>query len=191
MKEAFIDKNFSAASLQTIRLVNDILEEYRRQGFRLSLRQLYYQLVARDYIPNNLRSYKNLGSLVSNARQAGEVDWDMIEDRNRETITVPHWKNPGQIVMSFQRNGIADVAEVFPCVIVGEVHAAQLEQAFAAAGTLIQMLGRRMKFLALVIPRQQQEQAGIIAVHDRTPVLSIPLSGVQSPGCGQYTPPRQ
>lgn len=98
MKEAFIDKNFSAASLQTIRLVNDILEEYRRQGFRLSLRQLYYQLVARDYIPNNLRSYKNLGSLVSNARQAGEVDWDMIEDRNRETITVPHWKNPGQIV---------------------------------------------------------------------------------------------
>lgn len=98
MKEAFIDKNFSAASLQTIELVNAILEEYRRQGFRLSLRQLYYQLVARDYIPNNLRSYKNLGSLVSNARQAGYVDWDMIEDRNRETVIPSHWESIGQIV---------------------------------------------------------------------------------------------
>lgn len=98
MKEAFIEKNFSAASLQTIELVNAILEEYRQQGFRLSLRQLYYQLVARDYIPNSLRSYKNLGSLVSNARQAGLVDWAMIEDRNRETAIPAHWTSTGQIV---------------------------------------------------------------------------------------------
>jgi hypothetical protein len=98
MIEAFIDKTFTAASLRNIELVNHILEEYRAQGFRLSLRQLYYQLVARDYIPNNTRSYKNLGALVSNARQAGLIDWAMIEDRNRETLAPAHWENPGQIV---------------------------------------------------------------------------------------------
>jgi hypothetical protein len=98
MKEAFTERNFSATSLQTIKIVNEILDEYRAQGFRLSLRQLYYQLVARDYIPNNQRSYKNIGNLVSNARQAGLIDWLMIEDRGRDTSTPAHWKSPADIV---------------------------------------------------------------------------------------------
>jgi hypothetical protein len=66
----------------------------------LSLRQLYYQLVARDYIENSQRSYKNLGNLVSNARQAGLVDWSMIEDRGRETVIPSHWNNPAEIVQA-------------------------------------------------------------------------------------------
>lgn len=98
MKERFINKSFSEQSLATVRLVNQILDEYHEQGFRLSLRQLYYQLVARDYIPNNIRSYKNLGNLVSNARQAGLVDWNMIEDRNRETVSLSHWESPAEII---------------------------------------------------------------------------------------------
>ena len=100
MKERFIEKNFSDKSLSTIQTVLVILDEYRAQGFRLSLRQLYYQLVARDYIENSLRSYKNVGNLVSNARQAGLIDWDMIEDRNRETVIPLHWTHPGQIISS-------------------------------------------------------------------------------------------
>ena len=100
MKEAFITKRFSKASLAMIKIVNYILGEYRDQGFRLSLRQLYYQLVARDVIPNTVRSYKNLGTLVSNARQAGEVDWAMIEDRGRETEALSHWNSPAEIVNS-------------------------------------------------------------------------------------------
>lgn len=98
MKEAFIQRAFSAENTAMIIYINRVLEEYRAQGYRLSLRQLYYQLVARDRIPNSLRSYKNIGNLVSNARQAGLIDWDMIEDRNRETAIPSHWDNPGQIV---------------------------------------------------------------------------------------------
>lgn len=49
MKEAFIERGFSAASEETVSTINSILEEYRGQGFRLSLRQLYYQLVSRDW----------------------------------------------------------------------------------------------------------------------------------------------
>jgi hypothetical protein len=100
MKESFIERNFSSSSMNTIDLVNGILNEYGQQGYKLSLRQLYYQMVSRDYIPNTQRSYKNLGSLVSNARQAGLVDWEMIEDRNRETNSLSHWLNPAQIVQS-------------------------------------------------------------------------------------------
>lgn len=98
MKEAFIERSFSIANQNSILTINGILDEYRRQGYRLSLRQLYYQMVSRDYIPNNQRSYKNLGSLVSNARQAGLVDWKMIEDRNRGTNIPVHWESPAEIV---------------------------------------------------------------------------------------------
>src|SRR6185369_10539864 len=73
---------------------------YRRQGYRLSLRQLYYQLVARALIENSEKSYKNIGNLVSDARQAGLIDWDMIEDRGRETVSVSHWDSPADIVRS-------------------------------------------------------------------------------------------
>jgi hypothetical protein len=98
MKEAFISKKFSPESEKTISLVNMVLDEYEAQGYRLSLRQLYYQLVSRAYIPNTVRSYKNLGNLVSNARQAGLIDWRMIEDRGRETVSLSHWKDPAEIV---------------------------------------------------------------------------------------------
>jgi hypothetical protein len=98
MREQFVDHKFSEASLKLISTANDILEEYRGQGYRLSLRQLYYQLVARDYIENSIRSYKRTGDLVSNARLAGQLDWGMIEDRGRETVINTHWKNPAEIV---------------------------------------------------------------------------------------------
>jgi hypothetical protein len=103
VREAFIERRFAAASLEMIDLANGILDEYEAQGFRLSLRQLYYQLVARGLLPNTVRSYKNLGSLVSDARLAGLIDWQMIEDRGRETVTPPHWNSPGQIIRSAAR----------------------------------------------------------------------------------------
>ena len=86
MKEAFIYKNFSQSNINKIALVNSILDDYYAQGYDLSLRQLYYQLVARGYIENSTQSYKKLGSLVNNARLAGEVDWNMIVDRSRAQI---------------------------------------------------------------------------------------------------------
>lgn len=108
MKEAFVGKKFSPASVEMIERVNVILDVYEAQGFRLTLRQLYYQLVSRAVIENTVRSYKNLGSLVSDARQAGLVDWDRIEDRNRETITPTHWDSPGQIIRAAARQYAID-----------------------------------------------------------------------------------
>jgi len=63
--------------------VNGILEEYAAEGYRLTLRQLYYQLVSRDLIPNNQREYAKLSNLLKKGRMGGVVDWDIIEDRIR------------------------------------------------------------------------------------------------------------
>ena len=82
-KIEYVPKNFSADRLQMIEKVNGVVAEYQKQGYSLTLRQVYYQMVARDIIPNNMRSYKNLGNLINDARLAGLIDWLAIEDRTR------------------------------------------------------------------------------------------------------------
>lgn len=98
MIEKFIDKRFSADSIAILEKISAVVGEYAEQGYTLSLRQLYYQLVARDFIENTIKSYKRIGDIVSNARLAGLIDWEMIEDRGRETITPPMWESPAQII---------------------------------------------------------------------------------------------
>lgn len=94
MKETFVDKTFNSEQSEMIDTINGILDNYEAQGFDLSLRQLYYQLVAKALIENSERSYKRIGDLVSDARLAGMIDWDMIKDRGREVVKNPHWDNP-------------------------------------------------------------------------------------------------
>lgn len=83
MIEAFRTFRFKPDTLDVIRHANRICAQYRSQGYNLSLRQLYYQFVSQDLIPNSDRSYKRLGSIVNDARLAGELDWSYIEDRGR------------------------------------------------------------------------------------------------------------
>ena len=92
--------NFQNKSLALINYVNEIVETYRQQGFNLTLRQVYYQLVSRDIIPNNEKSYDNIGVLVNNGRLAGLIDWHAIEDRTRNLRSLSHWDSPSEIVNS-------------------------------------------------------------------------------------------
>jgi hypothetical protein len=80
---AYKDVNFNAKRAALIETANGIVGEYSRQGYTLTLRQLYYQFVARGLIENSERSYKNLGSVISDGREAGLIDWNAIEDRGR------------------------------------------------------------------------------------------------------------
>lgn len=100
MKESFITKNFGSASLDMIEVINRILLNYAEQGYDLSLRQLYYQLVSRNIVPNTEKSYKNVGSLVSDARLAGMIDWGIIKDRGRVMLANPHWDDPVDFIES-------------------------------------------------------------------------------------------
>lgn len=97
-RQAFRAKRFSEQSAARIDECNAIVEEYQEQGLRLTLRQLYYQLVSRNVIRNVEREYKNLSTLVSDARLAGLMDWDAIEDRVRQPRMVSEFDNLGQLV---------------------------------------------------------------------------------------------
>lgn len=99
-KICYVEKKFGADRLSTIKQVNQIIVEYKEQGFELTLRQLYYQFVARGLIENKFREYKNLGDVVNDGRLAGLIDWDAIVDRTRNLQTVGHWESPASIIES-------------------------------------------------------------------------------------------
>lgn len=90
--------NLGKATLAVIEQVNSIAAEYRAQGYDLTLRQLYYQFVSRDLIPNRMNEYKRLGDIVNNGRLAGLIDWDYITDRTRNLASVGHWDDPADMV---------------------------------------------------------------------------------------------
>ena len=91
MKEKIRSVKFRPESLTRIKQLSDIVDEYQQQGLRLTARQLYYQCVSRDIVPNTPAEYKKLTALLTDARYAGRIDWDAIEDRGREPNTPADW----------------------------------------------------------------------------------------------------
>jgi len=84
MKLAFREQRITPKRAEQIERANAILEEYAKQGYRLTLRQLYYQLVARDLVPNEVREYSKLSETCVIGRMCGLIDWDAMEDRLRK-----------------------------------------------------------------------------------------------------------
>lgn len=130
-KERYKRIKFNNATLDLIDTMNGIVAEYIQQGFRLTVRQLYYQLVARDVVPNTERSYKRITNTANDARVAGLMDWDAIEDRTRAFVRRQRWDDGAQILDSAARSFHMDMwttqpARVF-CIIEKEALVGVLE----------------------------------------------------------------
>lgn len=97
-KIKFRDIRMNKANKARLEVVNGIIEEYQDQGYILTLRQLYYQLVSRDIIPNLQKEYAKLSSLLKEGRMAGVVDWDAIEDRLRKPSSPASFDSPEDIL---------------------------------------------------------------------------------------------
>lgn len=106
------NRRFTDYTLAMVDIANGILEEYEEQGFTLTLRQLYYQIVARDLFPDDRTwvntggnkwkrdpngtknadpNYDWLGGIMSDARMAGLVDWNHLIDRTRNLKDLEHF----------------------------------------------------------------------------------------------------
>jgi hypothetical protein len=89
-----------------IQRANEILEISRQDGFGvMTLRQLYYQFVARNWIvdkdgkpENTLQQYKKLGRIISDAREGGMLDWFAIEDGQRNSFHFSDCPTPQQLL---------------------------------------------------------------------------------------------
>src|SRR5262245_7424654 len=107
-KQRFYMTNFHGRTRRVIDQANEIVGEYLAQGYVMTVRQLFYQFVARGRIENTQKDYKRLGKIIRDARDSGHIDWDAIEDRTREVRTHSSWNAPQDIVgdaaRSFRRD---------------------------------------------------------------------------------------
>jgi len=60
-----------------------IAQKYYDAGYQMTVRQLYYQLVSKALIPNNLNSYQRVVRALKDARLKGWFDMELIVDRAR------------------------------------------------------------------------------------------------------------
>lgn len=118
MREAFEEHTFRGKSLSVIETANDIIAQYQRQGFTLTLRQLYYQFVSRDLIPNQQSEYKKLGATLNKGRLAGYIDWSAIEDRTRNMQRTSTWDSPESIMSAVASQYKEDVWALQPRYVV-------------------------------------------------------------------------
>lgn len=70
----------------------EIVESYTAQGYILSNRQMYYQLVSKGLliddqgdVANADPVYKKVCNVINDLKYNGVLDWDMFEDRSRPT----------------------------------------------------------------------------------------------------------
>ncbi len=98
MLKQYINKRLSDKKCWLIDQANKIIEQYQAAGYDLTLRQLYYQFVAQDLIPNTVKSYGLLGNAVNDGRMTGWIDWEAIVDRSRQFKILPHWAGPDKII---------------------------------------------------------------------------------------------
>lgn len=100
MKHCYERHEFRGEASGLINHADAIMSEYAADGYDLTLRQLYYQFVARGLLENNEKNYKRLGDVVNKGRLAGHLDWETMVDRTREVRMVSHWASPSDIISS-------------------------------------------------------------------------------------------
>lgn len=118
---AYRPKIFSPAHAEIIEHAVAIIQEMEVEGIEMNLRGLHYQFVARRIevtmsfatfyerprdkkagepawvrgpYPNTFRAYKNLGDIINDARMAGEVSWEALEDTTRNMVDWQHFEAP-------------------------------------------------------------------------------------------------
>jgi hypothetical protein len=86
--------------IEKVQVILKDLEDYKP----LTLRQIYYQLVGRGFIENNVSQYQMLSKLLKHARLEGAVPWEDIEDRVRTYHDLTGWHCSGNFTNYWQQN---------------------------------------------------------------------------------------
>lgn len=102
-KIAYRQQRFNSKARKTVEQAKAIIEELGAQGYTLTLRQLYYQMVSRNFIANKPVEYERLGRIVTDAREIGEIDWYAIEDRGRGCYLPGHVPTPEEVLDGIER----------------------------------------------------------------------------------------
>ena len=100
-KQQFIKKiKWQSRKEELFQKILPIAEKFQDDGYKITLRQLHYQLVGRNLINNTKSEYKKLGELIKEARLLGLLDWDLIVDNLRTPRKMGEWDSVKDIMES-------------------------------------------------------------------------------------------
>lgn len=106
----YVKKRFASKSRELLDAAIRIMDQYEAQGYKMTVRQLYYRLVATGVITRNtLKEYKKLVGLLTNARLGGYIDWDMIEDRLRYLRSYGTVTNANEVLDNVAQGYMEDI----------------------------------------------------------------------------------
>jgi hypothetical protein len=77
-------------SLDLVQKMQEIIDSYNT---RMTVRQLYYQLVSRHVIENNLKSYKRMDHILTKARKENLIDPLALVDRSKPLLKDSSWNS--------------------------------------------------------------------------------------------------
>ena len=88
-------------SLELLAQVQKIIDSY---DFALTLRQIYYQLVAKQIIPNEQRYYKKLSNVCVTGRDEGILPEEAFADRLRAVDKPGAWLDLNEFMQTVKRS---------------------------------------------------------------------------------------
>ena len=91
--------NPRAKTRAIIQAAAEVLQQAEDQGFRFTLRRVFYALVSANIIANTERSYKSLSVTLDRARWEGLLPLTCIDDLGRIVDVPQAWDNPRQFVL--------------------------------------------------------------------------------------------
>lgn len=102
MADAEADTTPRLSRADLLREALAIAKEYRSDNLTLTLRQMYYQLVARGLSPNGQKHYKRIGDVLTQARYDGEYPLDWLVDRGRSVRDGDYTRNDLDVARSLE-----------------------------------------------------------------------------------------
>lgn len=95
-------KDLRADTIQIIGVLNSIIDEYEARGYVMTVRQIYYQMVARGHTggENSGRMYDRVQATLNVGRMQGLISWTALEDRGRGLRGLNHYSSVREVLRS-------------------------------------------------------------------------------------------
>ena len=90
--------NPQAKTLALIGAAEAVIDAAEAEGYKPTLRRVFYLLVGANMLPNTLRAYKNLSWTLDRARWEAMLPFDALDDRARPVWQPAAWDSPGEIL---------------------------------------------------------------------------------------------
>lgn len=101
---AYREPNFRADKMEMIGRIASILDPAETRGEVYSVRQIYYQFVKNNWLPNEGGSYNKVQAAINDGRMAGLLSWTAIEDRGRDLMGYTTYNSPQEAVETLEKD---------------------------------------------------------------------------------------